>query len=275
MPSVSGTFGPSATGTPRPGFGEAYGLWLAQERNITALSTHMNNYAVVSRELKTAFEESPFWQHTLSALREADDRYAVAYKFPLISTFTPDVLIKPWDSFYEKSFRKNITQNKNFPDAPDDGWCTPPSWYSQIHDIVRTTIIVKYIDGVPIILRTLVDNAITEGLVKTSELETREDGYYGAHFNLHMECQIPTMAWEKEKRTIQFEIQVTTQIKDVIKRLLHTYYETHRLTGKRTLLSDIAWNYNDDEFVATYLGHILHFVEGMIIDARDRRMRNA
>jgi len=67
------------------------------------------------------------------------------------------------------------------------------------------------------------------------------------------------------------EIQVTTQIKEVIKNLLHTYCESRRTTGVRPRLSDIAWNYREEEFAATYLGHILHYVEGMIIEVRDRR----
>ncbi|KKK63816.1 hypothetical protein LCGC14_2990500, partial [marine sediment metagenome] len=32
------------------------------------------------------------------------------------------------------------------------------------------------------------------------------------------------------------------------------------------------WDYRSDEFAANYLGHILHYVEGMIIDVRDKRI---
>jgi hypothetical protein len=175
------------------------------------------------------------------------------------------VLISP------ETYRKNVLENGKFPEAPADGWCLPPGWYSQIHDIVRTTIVVKYIDGVPLVLKRLGDIASATGLASSGNLETREDGYYGAHFNCHKECEIPTMDWSKETRLIDLEIQVTTQIKDVIKQLLHTYYEAHRMTGLPARLSDIAWNYREEEFVATYLGHILHYVEGMIIEVRDRR----
>lgn len=79
------------------------------------------------------------------------------------------------------------------------------------------------------------------------------------------------MDWSKEIRPVRLEIQVTTQIKEVIKNLLHTYCESRRTTGVRPRLSDIAWNYREEEFAATYLGHILHYVEGMIIEVRDRR----
>lgn len=62
---------------------------------------------------------------------------------------------------------------------------------------------------------------------------------------------------------------MTTQIKDVIKRLLHKYYEERRMPGT-TYNADWRWNYRSDEFIANYLGHILHYVEGMILEVRDR-----
>jgi len=70
--------------------------------------------------------------------------------------------------------------------------------------------------------------------------------------------------------TFQLEIQVTTQIKDVIKGLLHKYYEVSRTTSRVPSIEEMSWNYRNEEFIATYLGHILHYVEGMIIEVRDR-----
>ncbi len=268
-PAGSPIFPPTDMIRPTPG--EQYELWLATERGVANFNAHKNHYQVVCDELFKSFEESLFWQSVLVNLKEVDDKYTIDHKFPLVSTFTPKILIKPWSSLLIKSYRKNISDNNSFPAPPPDGWCVPPEWYSQVHDIIRTTIVVKYIDGVPLILTKLQDIAEDFRLICTSALETREDGYYGAHFSLHTSCDISTMAWDKESRIIQYEIQITTQIKDVIKHLLHTYYETHRLTGKHTRLSDIAWNYRDDEFISTYLGHLLHYVEGMIIEARDRR----
>lgn len=272
MPTIT----PNFSDATRPEFGQQYELWLNQNCGILSLAPYQNNYKIVTEQLRDSFTKSSFWTKLLADLKEVDDQYTIDFKFPLISTFSPDVLIKPWNSLIEKSFRRNVAQNTNFPEPPDAGWVIPPEWFSLTKDIVRTSIIVKYIDGVPLVLKKLIERAQAEKLDYEHELQTREDGYYGAHFNLHLPCSIPTMAWETERREIIFEIQITTQIKDVIKRLLHSYYEDHRVRGKKSLLADIAWNYKDDEFVATYLGHILHYVEGMIIEARDRRReRNA
>jgi hypothetical protein len=52
--------------------------------------------------------------------------------------------------------------------------------------------------------------------------------------------------------------------------LLHKYYEERR---KKIGAEDVKWqwNYKTDEFVANYLGHILHYVEGMIMEIRDKQ----
>ncbi|GAI51334.1 unnamed protein product [marine sediment metagenome] len=52
--------------------------------------------------------------------------------------------------------------------------------------------------------------------------------------------------------------------------MLHKYYEE---TRKRLEKEDIKWqwNYKSDEFVANYLGHILHYVEGMIMEIREKQ----
>ena len=66
------------------------------------------------------------------------------------------------------------------------------------------------------------------------------------------------------------EIQITTQLQEVIRRLLHKYYERQR-SGRSTSDLKWQWDYKSDEFAANYLGHILHYVEGMIMDVRDKR----
>jgi ppGpp synthetase/RelA/SpoT-type nucleotidyltranferase len=254
---------------PMPGL--RYELWLATRHKITNLDSHRNHYETVSKELLVSFCQSAFWKEVIRELPNIDAEYAIANRFPLVTTYHPTIIPKPWSSFLDKSYRKNIAENPEFPNPPTGGWCLPPDWFSQIHDIIRTTIIVKYIDGVPLVLDKLQRIADVAGLKSDAQLEARETGYYGAHFNLKKECEISTMVWSKETRVVEFEIQITTQIKEVISRLLHTYYESQRLSGRKATLADISWNYQDDEFVATYLGHILHYVEGMIIDARNRR----
>ena len=51
---------------------------------------------------------------------------------------------------------------------------------------------------------------------------------------------------------------------------MHKYYEEKR--GKVSLAVERVWqwDYESDEFIPNYLGHRLHYVEGMIMDIRER-----
>ena len=65
-------------------------------------------------------------------------------------------------------------------------------------------------------------------------------------------------------------MQITTQLQEVIRKLLHKHYESRR---KRTTPDELKWqwDYKSDEFSANYLGHILHYIEGMIMEVRDKQ----
>jgi hypothetical protein len=206
MPSIRRSRPPilrrKPTAAERPPYGPRYVSWLVAEHGITNLESHRNHYDTVCKSLLTSFCTSPFWQALIHALPNIDVEYNIATQFPLIVTFEPHVLTKPWNSFFEKTYRKNIAENDKFPRQPTEGWCIPPSWYSQIHDIIRTTIIVKYIDGVPLVLRHLQTLATGRNCTFEAKLETRDDGYYGAHFNLRMACDIYTMEWLQENRIV-------------------------------------------------------------------------
>jgi ppGpp synthetase/RelA/SpoT-type nucleotidyltranferase len=256
--------------TERPDFGTPYETWLAEQHGVTNLSAHRNHYQIVSKEASESFTTSNFWKNVLLALPNIDATYLIAHKYPLIVDFNPAILIKSWDSFFVKTYRRNILTNILFPEAPDGGWYLPSNWYVRIHDIVRTTIIVKYLDGVPLVIDALKSIADAETLISEHDLEARVDGYYGAHFNCQKECDSYTLELSNTVELFTLEVQITTQIKDVIRTLLHKYYEMSRMIDTRPSIEKIAWNYKDEEFIATYLGHILHYVEGMIIEVRDR-----
>jgi hypothetical protein len=57
-------------------------------------------------------------------------------------------------------------------------------------------------------------------------------------------------------------MQITTSIKEVIKKLLHTFYEDSRKNPKPPSIEEISWNYSCPQFNAAYLGHILHMWKG-------------
>jgi hypothetical protein len=52
--------------------------------------------------------------------------------------------------------------------------------------------------------------------------------------------------------------------------LLHKYYEDKR-KGIREEDIKWQWDYKSDELATNYLGHILHYVEGMIMEIREKQ----
>ena len=173
-------------------------------------------------------------------------------------------------SFLEKTFRKNIIQNKSWPKPPANGWMFPTNCYSRVNDIIRTLITVKYLDGVDFIADKIKLLSNQNKLDYEIYLEAREEGYYAAHQYVTKEFEIPKIDWDTEKIDFSIEIQITTQLQEIIRGLLHKYYGERR---KRISKEDIKWqcDYKGDEFTANYLGHILHYVEGMIMEIRDKQ----
>jgi hypothetical protein len=248
-----------------------YKSWLNNEQNVSLDNRAQNYFDSTVKHIRSGIENSLFWKKFTDYLPEYNDEYLIDTGYHLlINDKNPDVLIKSFDSFINKTFRKNILLNSNWPNPPKDGWILPDNWYSRINDVVRTIVVVKYLDGV-IYLNKKVDNLCTENKIAfDSQLEAKEEGYYAAHLYTIIPVEVPKINWDTEILNVSFEIQITTQLQEVIKLLLHKYYQ-----DKRSKISkdDVIWqwDYASDEFSTNYLGHILHYVEGMIMDIRERQ----
>jgi hypothetical protein len=79
------------------------------------------------------------------------------------------------------------------------------------------------------------------------------------------------MSWNRYSQQMSVEVQITTAMKEVIKKLLHGFYEDSRKKPKPPTIEEISCNYNTGQFNAAYLGHIVHYVEGMILEVRKRQ----
>jgi len=65
------------------------------------------------------------------------------------------------------------------------------------------------------------------------------------------------------------EFQVNTEIQDLIVDLTQKYYEERRMRLKK-IGAIWQWDYKCEEFLPNYLGHIIHYIEGMIMEVRER-----
>jgi ppGpp synthetase/RelA/SpoT-type nucleotidyltranferase len=256
------------TDPPKPTF-EAYWPWLIETVEHATLAVERSRFEAASSKALLDIERSEFWQQTIRGHREVDDAYFVATGYKLFaSPEFPTLLPKSWDAFLLKTYRKNVLNNSVWPDAPQQGWVTPRNWYARINDIVRTLFVVKYLDGVEFLADTFNARSVVNDLECKCDFEAKDEGYYAAHTYVTINVDIPSATWDTELTPVQFEIQITTQLQEVIRRLTHAHYESRRATDDQER-PRWQWNYRSAEFVPNYLGHIIHYVEGMIMEVRD------
>ena len=217
-------------------------------------------YERVSIEIINHFENSEYWKELTNNLSNYYDEYESLVHYPLFyNRFNiPDLLIKDYKSFFEKTYRKNIISNNNWPSPPSGEWVTPKNWFSRINDIVRTKIVVNYIDGLDFLLIKMKALATNVSLkIRDNKMNTPE-GYY--RVNTYLEglvvVNIPSKNIEIQNPiNVKIEIQLTTQFQDMMRSLLHPEYEKSRILSK--VDDDWEWKYKSDKFSTIYLARIL------------------
>jgi hypothetical protein len=228
-------------------------------------------YNAATQLLHKSFINSHFWEFVKKELPNINDTYKIQKGYQLLTKVDPpEIYIKSLDSLLIKAYRKNILNNPQFPDPPIDGWVTPNNWFANINDILRTTIVVKYLDGVEFLLQRLAQIAIDCSCKLEYSLEAREEGYYAAHGGLKISLDLIEENFQPSAQILNIEIQVTTELQEIIKALLHKHYERNRKNVKPKNYK-WQWDYQCDEFASNYLGHIVHYVEGMIVEIRDKQ----
>ncbi len=261
-----------STGTDRPNEDEypewyrrAFGKTLVDERNSQYYSNSV-------RDLVRSFNTSFFWKRLCELLRTADEQSIFDTGQSLLARpgSAPEVMAKPWNSVILKTYRLNVIDNEAWPDEPAEpgGWLTAETWFTRVKDLVRTTIVVRYIDGVEAVKALIQHAAELSHLAVAISWEAKNEGYYALHATISI--SLTHFAEGRQLDSIvPVEIQVCTQIQDVIRSLTHTFYEGRRRLPKREG-AVWQWDYKCPEFTPNYLGHLLHYADGMIVNVRDR-----
>jgi hypothetical protein len=245
--------------------------WLSSVHHIAIDGRYETYYESVANKVKNDFEKSPFWVELLDNLEVYDQDYEIKYGFHLFNAnFKPKLETKSFASFLLKTFRKNVLENQDWPNPPKSGWFLPENWFSRINDTVRTLLVVKYLDGVSYLNNELGKLCIEKTMPCEASFEAREEGYYAVHFLTQKSFEIPNIKWDSETVTFPVEIQITTQLQEVMRLLLHKYYDEARKRPAKPI-EKWQWDYRSDEFCTNYLGHILHYVEGMIMEIREKQ----
>jgi ppGpp synthetase/RelA/SpoT-type nucleotidyltranferase len=259
---------------PKPTTQQEYLTWLKQTAGAhITLPRLQTRFDSVTAKINSSFTSSSFWSQLKSSLAEYNDQYYLNTDGYFLLTNLqppPEIVTKPFESFLLKTQRRNILENPNWPSPPQEGWLLPDNWYSRIPDVVRTRFTVKYLDGVDFMVQAIASLCGEHACQSDISYEAREEGYYAAHLIVHSEADIPGETWDSLRIPVALEIQITTQLQEVIGRLLHKYYERRRSLREKPDLK-WQWNYESDEFITNYLGHILHYAEGMIMEVRTRQ----
>lgn len=201
---------------------EEYKRWLKNKHDVTISDKTKAYYDSVASKIKLDIEKSKFWLQLKKDLEEYHDEYDIKKGYPLFMPhYDPVINIKGFDSFLLKTFRKNVLSNQYWPKAPRTGWILPSNWYSTINDIVRTFMTVKYLDGVEFLTDKIVSLCEQQQMTNSLSLEATEEGYYAAHLYVKREFEIPKVDWDTTRVNVLFEIQITTQLQEIIRSLLH------------------------------------------------------
>lgn len=254
---------------PKPAFEAEYRDWLWEKHGVSITADVKASYEGTSEQIAREFKKSQFWKSLPGRLQELNAAHKVERGVPLLGTpgSTPDVDIKSWSSFWEKTYRLNVHRNRRWPGAPQRGWVLPETWFSQVSDIVRTKFIVRYLDGMAFVSEQLARAAAGAGLDSKLGRIAKVEGYYATHVDIEFPIVVST-GIDLATLGSRVEIQVTTELQENIYDLAHRQYASRRSANLDEGYS-WQWNYRSDEFASNYLGHVLHYLEGMIMRLRE------
>lgn len=231
------------------------------------------SYIFNMRAAHQSVTDSGILSQIVTELRSLPTRYAAGR--PHLLFYPPTIpaelglLTKPFSSAIDKLYRSNILYNKQFPEPPRSGWIEPPELYEKIDDLIRTRLVCKYMDGPRFVCEALMRHCRQAGIdSKFRELST-EAGYYAWHYYVRIPVELMLEAASVVQKNMWVEIQITTQLAEVITALTHEFYEARRSAGPVPKDNDWKWDASSQGFRSAYLGHGLHLLEGIIQNLKD------
>lgn len=173
---------------------------------------------------------------------------------------------KPFSSVVGKLYRRNVLYNRRWPAPPKGGWLEPTELYENIDDLLRTRLVCRYLDGPKFVCERLALACSHLGVEHNIRTLSTDAGYYAWHFYFRMDVELALGA-NIESRLMWVEIQLTTQLAEVITALTHGLYEQRREGAGNG--DDWKWEPASPEFRSSFIGHGLHLLEGVIQTFRD------
>ena len=243
---------------------ERFFLWY---RNHKKQVVGKNHTLIHFAYFYTEFQDHPFTKALSNSLDIWNNEYIKEKNHPLLMDVEiPPYNRKTYDSYLNKIYRQCYVENKNFPAPPKRGWINDTNFLYKINDLVRNKISCKFIDGPELIAKKLKDLATTHGLRSEYSSRYYDDGYYAYHFYVYFPIDITTGPLACGPNEVAVEIQISTQLKEVMYEILHKFYADDR---SKTVKDDWKWDIGSLKFKSGYLSHTLHLLEAMIVELRN------
>jgi ppGpp synthetase/RelA/SpoT-type nucleotidyltranferase len=251
-----------------PSTHEEYFVWLKNYLNVEITSETRMIYEWNIRLAYQEAQDHEFFSGLKEFLQEEDNIYLSQRDTNLLMN-TGEIRLykKSYESVVNKSFRQNVILNNRFSGPPKDGWILPDNWFTRMNDLIRGTIVCKYIDGPKLLSTLLTERANRFSLQSRVTNQQRDDGYYAFHFYV----KIPVNLMDSNKRPIvidlEIEMQLTTQLQEVLYKITHRFYEHTR--NQKPGDQSWKWDTGSSRFRAGYISHTLHLLEAIIMELRD------
>ena len=250
---------------------ESYLSWAAHvlgcdfkdPKEVRIYETNVNN-------ILTSVTQHPFFVGFSAEVAQWQEGYDHETNSALfMDSAEPHLCVKSFRSVVDKSFRMNILWNKAFPKAPKRGWVNLQNIYAMLNDLVRGSLVCRFIDGPERVARCISDYAGRLDLVSRSYSQEREDGYYAFHVYVTFPVRVFDVDWNEADVSVEVEIQISTQLQEVLRSLTHHLYESQRLQVADTS-GKWKWEFTSSRFKIGYLSHALHLLESVIVESRDQ-----
>ncbi len=176
-----------------------------------------------------------------------------------LSANLPSFVAKSEKSIKEKLYRRYLKDRDSLEtcisnDLPDIG------------DLVRARVVCNYIDGVEFFANKLVDLGHE---LKTSPIRQRQgkiEGYFAQHIEVKQEVIWRFFA-QSSLTAISCEVQVASMMATKMWEVSHSLYEGTRRSPSEA--EKWQWEPSDPQFMSNQLGHMIHLVDGLLVQLRD------
>jgi len=237
---------------------------LCEVRNEISVPGYWDNLYNNCNTWAITLEGDPFW---LEFKKEIDSWKAEYYNVHkcalLVKPGIPAFCPKPTKSIINKLERKIIQKKCEISEIiPSEGAPIP-----KLNDLVRTRITCKYIDGVDYLSNKLLNLAEIHDRAPSLDKLGKLDGYFAQHLSFKADVLYREKS-SCQTSSIICEIQIATELATIIWESKHEIYELMR----QNEIKDQEWQWDpyNPQFTSNQLGHLVHLVDGLLINLRDK-----